>query len=150
MTLPNSIIDREYQKFTENGSGKPAVNTISSGNVIGSVFNIVSAQDLTDTYADFGGEIETLGCKSIGLWINCDVNNSEDVTLQVLGLHTSGGDEYDIDGINVKTLWTSGVSDFNKYYEFDVGVIPILQLQAKAVTVGATAGDLTIKATRLY
>lgn len=113
--------------------------------------DLVSAQDLTAAYADFGSEISMNGDNKLGIWITADVNDSEDVDLKVLGKWESGGtDEYEIDGIAVETLWTTGASDFKKYYEFDVGTIPYIQLQAIAGTVGATAGDLTIKYNTKY
>lgn len=106
---------------------------------------LVSAQDLTASYADFGSEIDMRGYNRLGVYITTDVNDSENVDLKVLGKHESGGaDEYEIDGISVITLWTTGASDSKIYYEFDVGTIPFIQLQAVAGTVGTTAGDLTI------
>lgn len=106
---------------------------------------LVTAQDLTAAYADFGSEIDMRGYNRLGVYIVTDINDSEDVDLKVLGKHESGGtDEYEIDGISVKTLWTTGASDGKVYYEFDVGTIPFIQLQAIAGTLGVTAGDLTI------
>lgn len=106
---------------------------------------LVSAQDLTASYADYGAEISMQGYNRLGVWIVADVNDSVNVNLKVLAKHTSAGsDEYDIDGVAIKSLWTTGASDFKKYYEFDVGTSPYIQLQAIAGTVGATAGDLSI------
>lgn len=106
---------------------------------------LVTAQDLTDAYADFGAEIDMRGYNRLGVYIVTDVNDSETVNLQVLGKHTAAGtDEYTIEGISEKALWTTGASDAKLYYEFDVGTIPFIQLQAKAGTVGTTPGDLTI------
>ena len=92
-----------------------------------------------------------VGYTKLGIWLIADVNDSEDVTLKILGKHTSAGtDEYEIDGVSTKELWTSGASDFKKYYEVEVGAVPMIQLQAIAGTVGATAGDLTISITKIY
>ena len=103
-----------------------------------------TAQDLTASYADFGAEIDMRGFNRIGLFIVTDVNNSEDVDLKVLGKSTAGGTfEYEIDGTDVVRIWSGTGTDAAIYYEFDVGTIPFIQLQIKAGTVGATAGDLT-------
>jgi hypothetical protein len=109
---------------------------------------LVTEEDLTASYADLGDEILTEGYSKIGVWIEADVNDSETVTLKVLGLHETSGIEFDIDGISVKTLWTTSAVDFNEYYEYTIGAIPIIKLQAKAETVGSTAGDLTINITK--
>ena len=128
--------------------GQNAVMTLGLKNVWNQytdVETLVTAQDLTDAYADFGSEIDMRGYNRLGVYIITDVNDSETVTLQVLGKHTSAGtDEYSIDGISEKTLWTTSASDGKLYFEFDIGTIPFVQLQAKAGTVGSTAGDLTI------
>lgn len=122
----NSILNQEYTRYTDAET-------------------LVSAQDLTDAYADFGAEIDMRGYNRLGVYVVSDVNDSENVTLQVLGKHTSEGtDEYVIDGIPEETLWTTSASDEKLYYEFDIGTIPFIQLQAKAETVGSTAGDLSI------
>jgi hypothetical protein len=106
---------------------------------------LVTAQNLTNIYADFGPEIDMRGFNRLGVYIITDVNDSLNVSLKVLGKHTGSGiDEYDIDGVGVKTLWATVVSDSKIYYEFDVGTIPFIQLQAVAGTVGAIPGDLTI------
>jgi hypothetical protein len=109
------------------------------------VETLVTAQDLTSSYANFGSEIDMRGYNRLGIYIITDVNDSENVDLNVLGKHTSGGtDLYNINGISTVSLWTTSASDDKNYYEFDIGTIPFIQLQAVAETVGATAGDLTI------
>lgn len=110
---------------------------------------IASKQILTDAYADIGAEIDCRYYDTVGVWVNSDVNSSENVSLKALGKHTaSGADEYEIDGVSVKTLWTTGASDSKKYYEFEVDAIHYLQLQVIAGTVGATAGTITIEITK--
>jgi len=105
---------------------------------------LVTEEDLTGSYADVGGEIPMEGYNRLGLFVDIDANDSEDVDLRVLGLFESGGDTYTIDGLSVETLWSGAGSDTTFYYEFDVGTLPYVQLQAVAGTVGGTAGDLTI------
>jgi len=112
---------------------------------------LVTEQDLTASYADFGAEIDVRGYTFIALFIVADVNDSEDVDLKILGKHESAGaDEYEIDGVSVKTLWSGSGTDFKKVYEFNTGSIPYIQVQAIADTAGATAGDLTIIINKKY
>ena len=85
---------------------------------------------------------------TLGIWVIADVNTSEDCDLKFLGKHTSAGtDEYEIDGLSVKRLWSGVGTDFKKYYEINVGAVHFIQLQAKVGTLG-TAGDLTISITK--
>ena len=118
---------------------------------ITTVTTLVTEQDLTDTYADFGAELDMSGYTKLGIWVSTDCNDSEDVDLKVLGKHTSAGaDEFAIDGVSVKRLWTGVGTDSKTYYEFAIGAIPYIQLQAIAGTLGVTAGDLTISITKVY
>lgn len=128
----NSVLNQEYTQYTDAET-------------------LVTAQDLTDTQDDLGSVIDMRGYKTLGIFIDKDVNDSENVDLEVLGKHTSDGTyTYEIDGISTKSLWTTSASDGNSYYEFDVGAVPFIQLQAIAGTVGATAGDLTVTITKRY
>jgi hypothetical protein len=112
---------------------------------------LVSAQALTASDADFGAEIDMRGFDTLGIWLTADVNDSLDVVLKALGKHTSAGaDEYDVDGVYTKTLWSATTADFKKYYEFNCGAMTIVQLQAIAGTVGSTAGTLTIGITKRW
>jgi len=106
---------------------------------------LVTAQDLTAAYADFGSEIDMQGYTHLRIAIVADANDSEDVTLKLLGLDESGGsDEYEIEGGTTQALWAGAGSDSKFSYTFDVKGTPFVQLQAIAGTVGATPGDLTI------
>jgi len=111
--------------------------------------NLVTTENLTGAYADLGSEIDTEGYSKIGIWVKAVVNDSETVTMNVVGLHTTSGDEYELDAVSEKTLWTTGASDFNKYYEFEIGAVSLLKIQAKAGTVGSTAGTLTVDITKV-
>jgi hypothetical protein len=112
---------------------------------------LVSAQDLTASYADFGAEIDMRGFTHLSVYIITDVNDSENVTLKLLGKHTSAGtDEYELDGGTTQALWTTGASDSKLHYEFNVKGTPFIQLQAIAGTVGGTEGDLTISITKIW
>jgi hypothetical protein len=111
---------------------------------------LVTAQDLTAVYADFGSEIDMTGYTHLRVAIVADVNTSDNVTLKVLGKDESAGtNEYELEGGTTQELWTTGASDMKMSYTFDVKGTPIVQLQAIAGTLG-TAGDLTITITKIW
>jgi len=111
---------------------------------------LVTAQDLTTSYADYGSEISTAGYKTLGIFIIGDVNTSEDCDLKILGKYKSGGtDEFELDSTDVKRLWSGVGSDFKKHYLIETDGLPYIQLQAKVGTLG-TAGDLTIYVNKVY
>ncbi len=108
--------------------------------------NLVTAQDLiASSYASFG-VVDCRNKSSLGLYVTRDINDSENVLMKLMARKTSGGVDYEIDGLSVKTLWTTtaGSIDGTTYYEFDTGTIPFLNVTAIAGTLGGTPGDLTI------
>jgi len=108
------------------------------------IFSLQTKKNLTGSYANFGDKINAEGYKYIGIFIDTDVNDSENVTIQVKGAKTSTATNlYDIDGLSEKTLWTTSASNDYLYYEFEIGNVPFIQLQAKAGNTGVTAGYLT-------
>jgi hypothetical protein len=110
---------------------------------------LVTAQDLTASYADFGAEIDMRGFTHLRVGIVLDVNDSENITLKLLGLDESGGsDEYEIEGGTTQAIDHTADNKFS--YEFDVKGNPFIQLQAVAGTVGSTAGDLTITISKIW
>jgi hypothetical protein len=115
------------------------------------VETLVSAQNLTNAFADYGAEIDMRGYTHLGTFIVIDANDSTGGTLRVLGKHTeSGTEEFNINGISDLTLWTGTTIDTNIYYDFNCYNIPYIQLQAKVDTVGTTASDLTIYITKVW
>jgi hypothetical protein len=149
----NFIIYTNVPRSPSYDSGLDVTKTVVQGYIPKNYVDyvtVVTAQDLTDTNANFGGSIDCRGYSKVGLYIITDVNSSETVTLDGYAQVESGASElYTIDGVSTKTLWTTGASDEYLYCEFNVGAISFLQLQAKAETVGATAGDLTIAITKV-
>lgn len=110
---------------------------------------LVTAQDLTDAYADFGYEIDMRGYTHLRVGIVLDVNDSTNITLKLLGLNSSGGsDEFEIEGGLTQAIAHTADAKFS--YEFDVKGSPFIQLQAIAGTVGATAGDLTLSVSKQF
>lgn len=113
------------------------------------VETIVTAQDLTNAYADFGGEIDMRGYTHLRVGIVLDVNDSENITMKLLGLNESGGtDEFEIEGGLTQAI--AHTADGKYSYEFDVKGSPFVQIQAIAGTVGATAGDLTLTISKIW
>ncbi len=112
-----------------------------------------SAQNFTASWVDYGGEIGTDGHLTIALWLNIDINDTQDARLRILAKHASGGaDEY---VLPIKTETTSVVNIEAEYFEFTTdedakrvisfaldNVIPFAQVQIQAGTVGATAGQI--------
>jgi len=110
---------------------------------------LVTAQDLTDTYADYGADIDMRGYTHLRVGIVLDVNDSSNITLKALGLNEAGGiDEFEIEGGTTQAI--PHTADAKYSYEFNVKGSPFVQLQAKAETVGAIAGDLTISITKIW
>ena len=102
---------------------------------------LVSEQVLTNAYADLGEEIDCRNYDKIGIYVDSDVNDSTGIIIKSLARHTSGGSNYEIDGLSTVTL---EATDTKKYYEFEVGAVMFLQLQVIATVVGASAGDVTV------
>jgi hypothetical protein len=103
---------------------------------------VQTAKALTDTFADFGDPIDCRHYDKVGIFTTSDVNDSTGISIKALGFHTLGGDAYEIDGLNEIAI---DAADSKKYYEFEVGALLYIQLQAKATVVGATAGTLEIQ-----
>lgn len=111
-----------------------------------------TAQDFTASWVDYGSEISTDGFDNMSVWLDIDINNSQDARMRILSKHTSGGAEY-VHSIEVITA--SVVNTEDEYFEFTTDedqkrvieitlddVIPYVQVQIQAGTVGATAGQV--------
>ena len=116
--------------------------------------NIIdSPQTITDSWADVGGEIETLNYSFFGAYLVLDINDSEDVEFRFRGLEISGGTEYYIplkviknDRVDIKDFPFRIHSDVDQNLILETqldNIIPLLKLQVRALTVGATAGIVT-------
>jgi hypothetical protein len=112
-----------------------------------------SSQALTDTLADLGSEINVVGFDSINLYLNVDINDSSNVTVAILGKLEEGGTveyylPFDTLG-TAKTLVDKSLYEIN--YDADGGQVvsvplygaSFVQVQVKAGTVGASAGNIT-------
>ena len=114
---------------------------------------ISSAQEVTSVWADVGNPIEVTGYKRIGLDINLQILDANNVRLRWVRQETSGGtDRLHI----IETVGASSVSIAAGYYEFgsdsdqnislDFDIFPInyVQLQTQAGTEGASTAQLNV------
>ena len=111
------------------------------------------AQFLTDTWVNLGSEIDTRGEDTLGVWINLDINDTLNARMRALAKHELGGtDEY---FLPIRTVSAADVKVEDEYIEFandtdqkmllEVGldnIIPFVQMQVQAGTVGASAGRI--------
>lgn len=112
-----------------------------------------SPQTVTANWVDIGSEIEIDGINDIGFWIKVTINDSNNIDFRYLALHALGdSDEYEI---MVETI-SAGVEaedpvvhelnrdiDQKVFFHFPInGEIPVLQMQVKAGTVGATGATI--------
>ena len=114
---------------------------------------LAAAQNFTAAWVDVGPEIPTAGCTHLGVWLNLDVNDSLNMRIKALAKHTiAGTDEYEL---VIRTLSATDVKVDAGYIEFNTdadqkvllcipldGVVPYVQLQILAGTVGGTAGQV--------
>jgi hypothetical protein len=106
--------------------------------------SLVTLNDLTASYAQQGAVIDVQNYNTLGLKIAGDVGESLNASLKIMGALTAGGTPFELDTIAVKALWTTGPSDFTKYFEFSTGALPFVTVNAIAGTLGtAVAAFLT-------
>lgn len=120
-------------------------------------------QDITASWVDIGSEIVMAGFSELGLWIDLDINDSENVRIRVLAKNdeVSSTSEYNLP---IKTVGSTDVKVESLYYEFNEdddqkmlleidtsGHAKKVQIQIQAGTVGASAGQITsIYATKVW
>lgn len=112
-----------------------------------------SPQNLTAVWADLGNELYVEGAWTISLWLNVDINNSQNARVRLLAKRESAGaDEY---SLAIETVGASAISVEEEYKEFNVdadqkvkldwtlgGSISYVQFQVQAGVVGAVAGQI--------
>lgn len=114
-----------------------------------------TAQNLTTSWVDLGGEIDvgTKKFNTIHLWLNIDINDSNNVRFKILDKwESAGSDEYERATISTtanKGLVEPTSYEFNvdedKKYHFVFGldnVTPYIQIQVQVGTAGATPGQI--------
>jgi hypothetical protein len=116
-------------------------------NLRAEVYNLATAQTLTNAYAKIGTDrIDARHYTKIGVFVNSDVNDSTGIIVKAFAAQTLTGDLYEVDGLSSINL---GATDEKKYYEFASGAIPFIELQVIATVVGATAGKVTVDITKI-
>lgn len=124
-----------------------------SGQNAGRTPLISSAQNLTASWADLGGEIDARGFNHLAVWITLDINDSQDARIQALGKHTAAGtEEYGLifgvtrgTGATVTAEYYELNSDADQLVVLDIplnNVVPYVQLQVQAGTAGTTPGQI--------
>lgn len=141
MSLLGAI--NENGKFKDLGCVGDALKVVTDVNVTDSE-TVATEQDLTAAYANLGNAIPMKGYKTLGIHVAVDVNASDTGKLKVMGMLSPTDTPFEVDGYSVKTLWSgTGAADFEKYYEFDGGVLPYLQIQGMVDIVNDAAAYLT-------
>ena len=114
---------------------------------------IAAAQDLTANWVDLGDELHVQGAANIALWVELDINDSVNARVRMLAKWESGGaNEYVLpiystaaDLVHVEAEYVEFNDDVDQSmilsWELD-GVVPYVQFQVQAGTVGATAGQI--------
>jgi len=134
-------------------NASPAVTLTANGYRIPPTTLISSAQDLTAGWVDLGSEIMVDGNNYLALWINLDINASANARVRVLVKTEYGGTDEFV--MPIKTVGSSDIKVEGEHYEFNVdadqkmvisvdldNLIPWVQVQVQAGTVGGTAGQI--------
>ena len=114
---------------------------------------ISAAQNLTASWADLGSEIDMTKYRRCMVWLNIDINDSQDVRLRAVGkLAKNATLEYVFpikvvtsSKVNVQDEFTEFTDDADQSVLVEIltnGLVPIVQLQVEAGTAGATPGQI--------
>lgn len=114
---------------------------------------ITAPQTVTAAWADIGDEIDVRDVNSIALWVDLDINSSQNVRFQILAKKAS--DATDWFTLPLKVNGTTETKVLPGYYEFDTDAdqklvfeVPVTDLveyvkvQVMAGTLGATGADI--------
>ena len=110
-----------------------------------------AAQDFTSGWVNLGSAFRTTGGDTITLWLVLDINNTVNAQFRVLFYHTSGGDAYSpqiitpdatVNKIEPQYFEVETDADQNIVVDFGILGTAYAQVQIKAGTVGATAGQI--------
>lgn len=114
---------------------------------------LAAAQTITDTWADVGEAIDVRDVSSLGLWVDLDVNNSQDVRLRLVALPSP--DSADIYELPLEAVAATESKIQDHYFELDndadqkmllkVSVSDValyVKVQVMAGTVGGTPGRI--------
>ena len=114
---------------------------------------ISAAQDLTASWVDLGNEIDVRDSESIGVWVDLDINSSQNARIRALAKQSIGAAKEFV--LPIRTISASDVKLEDEYFEFNVDadqqmilaidtdeLIPFIQMQVMVGTVGGTAGQI--------
>lgn len=109
-------------------------------------------QNFTSSWVDYGVEIGTDGHDRISIWVDLDINNTQDARIRLVGRYDKSGDDYDF---LIKTVYDEKISVKSEYMEFATDangksvvsfeldeIVPFVQVQIQAGTVGGTPGRI--------
>lgn len=113
---------------------------------------ITTAQNLTGSWADLGEIINTGDVESLALWLNLDINDSLTTQVRAVArINSTDTDNYELPITEVTTSQVNVAAQVYVLSDADQKIIlPInlddnvqfIQIQVKAGTVGATAGQI--------
>ncbi len=118
------------------------------------ITTLATVQTLTGAWVNLGGEINLEYVKTLGLWIKLNINDSVNVRVRALAKYEEFGD--DPFTMPIKAVSTIKVVVRPEYIEFGedsdqcmllqidtARIVPLVQIQVMAETVGASAGIIT-------
>ena len=77
---------------------------------------LTSAQSFTSSWASAGAQFDCEGAKSVGAWLDVDINSSTNARIRMLGFMTTSGASY---VMPIKTVSASDVKIEDHYYELN-------------------------------
>lgn len=117
---------------------------------------LTAAQDVTTGWVNMGEPIDMTAYRRMAIWPRLDINSSLNVRIRALPQRWKGDNQ---DGVNTSPITDvslAGVGVNPEFFEFETdsdqctliefetkGLVPWMQLQVQAGTVGATAGQIT-------
>lgn len=112
-----------------------------------------SPQTVTASWADVGSEISVDNVTDVGFWTKITINNSQNVQFRILAKHTAAhADEYEILGatysagtytVDATIYELNSDADQKVFFHLALGKeVPVIQVQVKAGTVGATGATV--------
>lgn len=109
-------------------------------------------QNFTTSWDDLGGEIDTECIQALGIWLDIDINDTNDAEVRIVARHTAGGDNHTLP---LDIITATVVNEEDEYIQFITDedakrfrswtldkIIPCVQVQIKCGTVGASAGQV--------
>lgn len=113
---------------------------------------VSTAQALTANFADLGSELNALSYRTAVIYLDVDINDSENVTIKPLSkLTEAASDEYDLAyktnaaanvTVDALTYELNVDADQKICFSVDIESVAFLQFQVKAGVAGANPGNI--------